>query len=1140
MADHAPTDSPIIAGIDPLIGQEVGGAYRIVRIVGSGGMGTVYEARHLRLNRRCAVKVLLHALQDDPTYLERFRREAEVTSRLRNRHICEVLDFNRLPDGSPYLAMEFLEGEDLASRLKRQPPTPAELAPIIEGIGSALAAAHKIGVVHRDIKPANVFVARTAEGEEIAKLLDFGAAKRLGHDANLTATGQVLGSVWYVSPEQARGQELDHRTDIFSLGIVVHEALTGKNPFEAGTPTETLFKIVSDPAPALVGRVAGASVLLDQVLGRALAKRREDRYPSVAEFTEAVVAALDPAYRRGGSGPRPSLAEETAKVAAATTNPMSPRPQSPGSLSTASTALIRKMGEQGLLDAAKVEQALVWEKAEGELIFDRLASSGLVEERALLRFLAGSSGLKYITAETLAKSRLPAPAVAKLPAAVAEARCVAPLAFNPADGLLTVAVPEASAAILEALQRETGASAVQGILALRGTIRAAIRRFYPSESLSVGALAPRSTPSPFPLAALAGLVAPAAAPSLKPPPPVELFATGQVSGTGPTPVPDDELDTFLSPPRRETTTDPARAPHGEEPPDSSVLEPLQAAGLLPGDAAAQARALQRERGGFLGDALLRLGLVKEVDFLRTFAELYGTRFVKSDKVVKVSFDQTLIDQIPARVAEELRVLPFARNPAAQEIHVIAAVPLNPEIAARIAQLTQAKAVTVYLATPGAVQAALRRWYYGDLTVLSEVTPNGAGPGPMRPRSAPGVEPEPERDASQKTVQVALTDDRTNVSAAAPPAPQGERALVELQKRLPLDGDPSRILDALLDVVKLESVALVLEDGRKASRGLRAQTEETVPRARIESAQSTRMAVATDDAGADPLLGATRLVREKGVKAALTLPLLGRARVLGALHIDSSQPLRLHEQKDLAAMSDFIALRLEDAAQLTRARDDARAQLIQDRFLPPALRESARQGTLIVPAEGQLVQATLLRAQLRNLDDLAARLSAAEVVSALNRAWNAVIEVVHAHGGSVVELQGNKLLAMWSPALGTEADAARGMEAALALQHKVATLMVGNRKLGVRIGLHSGLVTLGRMGTADRADFAVVGGAARTVAAVAALALEGQVLASEATLQRAGPQSGLKPIPLKSVQDGGPPVMTYLIGAQAAQELEFGK
>jgi class 3 adenylate cyclase len=350
----------------------------------------------------------------------------------------------------------------------------------------------------------------------------------------------------------------------------------------------------------------------------------------------------------------------------------------------------------------------------------------------------------------------------------------------------------------------------------------------------------------------------------------------------------------------------------------------------------------------------------------------------------------------------------------------------------------------------------------------------------------------------------------------------------------------RILEALLDVVRLDSVALVLDDGRKAARGLRSQTQETVPRARIEAAQAARGPVLTDDASADPLLGATRLVREKGVRAALTVPLLGRARVMGALHVDSTQPIRLHDQKDLVALADLIAMRLEDAAQLARAREDARALLLRDRFLPTALREAADDGLLTLPAEGQLVQVTLLYAQLRDFEDLSGRMSAPEIVAGLNRVWATLAEVTAGHAGSLAEIHGNRMLALWSPALGTEADAARAVETALALQNKAAALSLGGRPLGLRVGLHSGLVTLGRIGAPEHADFAVVGASVKVAARMASLAVEGQVLCSEVTLQRAGPQSGLKPIPMQTVQDLGPPVVAYLIGTAAAQELQLGR
>jgi serine/threonine protein kinase/class 3 adenylate cyclase len=1118
------SDSPILAGVDPLIGQEIGGAYRLVRVIGAGGMGTVYEARHVRLNKRCAVKVLLHDLQADATYLERFRREAEVTSRLKNRHICEVLDFSHLGDGSLYLAMEFLEGEDLASRIRRRPLAPRELAPIIEGISQALTAAHSIGVIHRDIKPANIFIARTPEGAEISKLLDFGAAKRVGQDTNLTASGQVLGSVWYVSPEQARGQELDPRTDIFSLGIVIFEALTGKNPFEAASPTDTLFRIVSDPAPPLRSLQPALPAGLDEVLQRALAKRREERFATVADFAEALLPVLDATRRRplrGSDITDPSLpARPGGRPTELSPGPRGAenRPASPGA-STQRISL-QLLVERGVLTPAQQAQAQIWETHEGELVFDRLVQAGFIEERALLRFVAGSSGFKYITAETLAKSRLPSAAVAHLPADLAESRCVAPLAFNPVDGQLTVAVAEPSAALLEEVRARGGATSVQGILALRGTIRAAIRRFYPAEALSPAALQPTSVSDPRPQ-------------PLAPPP-------GETSRATADAAPARDGDTLPPQVSRSPTlrTDPVREPEpAPAAPDAAIVEPLMAAGLLTTAALEQARAIHRERGGFLGDALLRQGSIKEVDFLRTFAELYGTQFVKSAQVVKVTFDEKLLEALPVRTAEELRVLPFSRRPATNEVHVIAAVPLNPEIESRVKALMDARAVTIYLATPGAVQAALRRWYYGDSSALAEVTSNGAGPGPMRPRSTPGAgpileaEPEPERDASQKTVQVAV--DPTQNTPGPAEVLTGARAALELQRRLTLAASLRTVLETFAELQRLESAALLLTDGREEFIGLRESVGERVPRARVEAVLASRQPLHTLDARADALLSGTRLVGEKRVVAALTLPLLGRRRVLGVLHVDATAPIA--DVPTLCLLAELVALRIDDLERLGQLAMEVREGAALDRFL-----SSRRASERLAPPEAARVQATVLCAELREPDELAGRLSAPELVAELNAAFTAIAQVVFEHGGAIAEQHGRRLVALWSPALGSEGDAKQAVQAALALQRLASTLRLGKEPAGLRLGLQCGPVTLGKLGPADRADFSVLGLPVRMAARLARLAQEGQVLASEAVLTRAGPDASLKPVPVATVRELGPAVVAYLIGASTAVEVELGK
>ena len=301
MAEHAPHDSPVLAGVDPLIGSEVGGAYRIVRLIGAGGMGSVYEAKHLRLNRRCAVKVLNHDLQHDPTYLERFRREAEVTSRLRNRHICEVLDFNHLPDGSPYLAMEYLEGEDLASRIKKRPLTPKELAPLLDGVGSALAAAHKIGVLHRDIKPANILVGE--DGRPV--LIDFGSARFESGDA--TSTKVTFHTPPYAAIEQyVRTYEQGPWTDVYALGVVLYECITGEKP------PEVLERMHGGLGKALTdGEWPGYSRPFLAAVDAAMGIRPSDRPQSISQWLalfdasgETPDAAAPAPDDRSGASPR--------------------------------------------------------------------------------------------------------------------------------------------------------------------------------------------------------------------------------------------------------------------------------------------------------------------------------------------------------------------------------------------------------------------------------------------------------------------------------------------------------------------------------------------------------------------------------------------------------------------------------------------------------------------------------------------------------------------------------------------------------------------------------------------------------------------------------------------------------------------
>jgi len=285
-------------------GQILDGTYRLVRVIGQGGMGVVYEATHARLAGRYAVKVLLQKLSDSPEALARFDREARITSLLQHPNVVQVIDHNRAADGTEYLVMEYLAGESLAQRLAWIGRLSREAAlDVVHQIASGLAAAHARGVVHRDLKPENIFLV-PIEGRELesVKILDFGISK-IGR-AELAIDRQVCGTPQYMAPEQieARVGDIGGATDQFALAVIAYEILTGRNPFTADNVQE-IFLNVARGVPSPTG--LGPSV--DQVLRRGLAKSNRKRFPSVTEFDEALRAVLAGVHE-GESQPTLALA----------------------------------------------------------------------------------------------------------------------------------------------------------------------------------------------------------------------------------------------------------------------------------------------------------------------------------------------------------------------------------------------------------------------------------------------------------------------------------------------------------------------------------------------------------------------------------------------------------------------------------------------------------------------------------------------------------------------------------------------------------------------------------------------------------------------------------------------------------------
>jgi serine/threonine-protein kinase len=278
-------------------GHVIDGKYRLVRVIGAGGMGAVYEGENTLIKRRVAIKVLHAANTNSAESVKRFEREAQAAGQIGNDHILEVLDLGSLPNGDRYLVMEYLDGETLAQRIERLGRlTPAQIAPLARQFLEALVSAHAAGIIHRDLKPENIFILRSKAGRtDFVKLIDFGISKFSrpfeGSEHRMTRADAVLGTPCYMSPEQARGAaKTDVRSDIYSCGVILYESVTGRLPFEGTSFNDLMFKIALQDAPSPLSVQPDLDPEFAAIINRAIARDPGKRFPTALEFAQTLDA----------------------------------------------------------------------------------------------------------------------------------------------------------------------------------------------------------------------------------------------------------------------------------------------------------------------------------------------------------------------------------------------------------------------------------------------------------------------------------------------------------------------------------------------------------------------------------------------------------------------------------------------------------------------------------------------------------------------------------------------------------------------------------------------------------------------------------------------------------------------------------
>lgn len=581
--------------------------------------------------------------------------------------------------------------------------------------------------------------------------------------------------------------------------------------------------------------------------------------------------------------------------------------------------------------------------------------------------------------------------------------------------------------------------------------------------------------------------------------------------------------------------------------DAVVINHLRSTGMVDAAGLERARATQKTRGGSVVDALLRLNLVREADFLRTFAELYSTRFVKSEKLSAFKPDEALLNKINVRTAERLRMCPIRWDAATQQVLVVVTPPLGATLDMEARDLTRAKSVVFYMATPGAVNALIRAAYYRHPDAFADLTPNGAGapfpdelalsaaevphqeptvlaPAPTGPtRSTATVPaardpslprdddpPEPTRDGTQPAAREPTRPEDQTIAALRRELAR-YRIAQEFHRRVAQESNLAAMVDRILSVIfellPAEGSAIWLQNGQYAAKARQGTKKIEVPRAVIDEVLQSPDGILVHNALVDERFDRSASVMVRGIQSVMAVPLrTPRSGTLGILYVESISSQTAFSEGDLPlldAIGTQAAILLDNAALMAQVRKEVENRVRLQRFLSPAAAEEVLSGRLNLRMEGRAAEITVLFADIRGFTTLSSRMQPEDVVRFLNLFFGEMVESVERHGGIVDKFIGDCVMAQWG-ALDQRADHSRAaVMCALDMVERAQLIRVEGRPLGVGVGLNTGVAVVGAIGSKLRLDYTAIGSTVNLAARLCGLADVGEVLVSEATLRGAG-------------------------------------